>query len=93
MAETEVRAKTRWARTLRRNKMRACRKHRGAFRRSNATHRATHWAEGVRKWPESAVYSPEPTVAISVSACFAVRYNGAGEHDGLVRGGAGENVI
>ena len=76
MAETEVRAKTRWARTLRRNKMRACRKHRGAFRRSNATHRATHWAEGVQKWRELAIYPTKATVGRSVSECFAVRYNG-----------------
>ncbi len=81
MAETEVRAKTRWARTLRRNKMRACRKHRGVFRRSNATHRATQWVIGVLKWWKSAIYPPKPTVEESVSACFAVRQNGAGEHN------------
>ncbi len=48
------------------------------------TRRATHWAEGVQKWRKTAIYPPKPTVARSVSACFAVRQIGAGEHDGLV---------
>ncbi len=84
MAETEVRAKTRWARTLRRNKTRVCGEHRGAFQRSNTTHCATRRAEGVQKWQKTAIYPPKATVARSVSACFAVRHNGAGEHDDLV---------
>ncbi len=56
--------------------------------RSNTTHGATRWAEGVQRWRKSAVYPPKPTVAVSVSACFAVRQIGAGEHDPGDRGGA-----
>ena len=52
--------------------------------RANTTHRATRRAEGVQKWRKPAVYPPKATVARSVSACFAVRHNGAGEHDDLV---------
>ncbi len=52
--------------------------------RANTTHRATRWAKGVQKWQKTAAYLPKPTVAVSVPACFAVRQNGAGEHDDLV---------
>ena len=56
--------------------------------RSNTTHGATRWAKGVRKWWNPAVYLPKPTVGSSVSACFAVRQIGVGEHDDLVIAGA-----
>ena len=69
-----------WARTVRCNKTRVCGEHRGAFQRSNATHRAAHWAEGIQKRQNSAIYPPKPTVEDSVSACVAVRQIGAGEH-------------
>ena len=72
------------ARTVRCNKTRACGEHRGALQRANTTHSATRGAEGVQKWRALAIYPPKPTVGCSVSACFAVRYNGAGEHDDLV---------
>ncbi len=49
--------------------------------RANTTHRATHWTKGVQKWRKPAIYPPKPTVEKSVSACFAVRQNGAGEHN------------
>ncbi len=45
--------------------------------RANTTHRATRRAEGVQKWREPAIYPPAPTDDCSVSACFAVRHNGA----------------
>ncbi len=56
--------------------------------RANATHIATRWDRGVQQWREPAIYPPIPTVVYSVSACFAVRHNGAGEHGGLVIAGA-----
>ncbi len=47
------------------------------IKRANTTHRATRRAKGVQKWRKSAVYPPKTTVGRSVSACFAVRHNGA----------------
>ncbi len=38
----------------------------------------------VQKWLEPTIDPPKPTVELSVSACFAVRQNGAGAHDDLV---------
>ncbi len=52
--------------------------------RANTTHLATRRTKGVQKWLEPAIYPPKPTVELSVSARFAVRQNGAGEHDDLL---------
>ncbi len=54
------------------------------FSTANATRRATRWAEGVQKWRIDGGFSPKPTVVLSVFASFAVRHNGASEHDDLV---------
>ena len=72
------------ATTLRCNNTRAYQRGPRGIERANTTRRATRWAKGVQKWRKPAINSPKPTVACSVSACFAVRHNGAGEHDGLV---------
>ncbi len=72
------------ARTVRCNKTRVCGEHRGAFQRSNTTHCATRWAESVQKRLNPAIFPLIFTDAASVSACFAVRQNGAGERDDLV---------
>ncbi len=76
------------ARTVRRNKTRAVRRATGGVKGTNTTHCATRWAEGAQKWRKSTIYPPKPTVDWSVSACFAVRQNGAGEPDDLVMAAA-----
>ncbi len=72
------------ARAVRRNKTKAVRRAAGGVEGANTTHDATHRVEGAQKRLEPAIYPSEPTAVCSVSACFAVRHNSAGEHDGLV---------
>ncbi len=72
------------ARTVRCNKTRARGERGGGVEQAITTHLATQWAKGVQKWRKPAIYPPKPTVAWSVSACFAVQRKGAGEHDGLL---------
>ncbi len=49
----------------------------------SGTRHVTRLTIGVQKRRKAAVYLLKPTVVKSVSACFAVRHNGAGEHDDL----------